>query len=169
MQLRGKHILYVENLDKYFLSHRLLLASAMRSQGCRVTIMASESAAGTQIREKGFEFVPLPILNKSTNLWRELRTLIFIGRTYMRLWPDIIHQFNAKPVIYGTLVARLLTRARWVNTITGLGYVFTDEDRNVLLRHFIKSLYRFTLFGKRGHTTFQNNDDLRLFCRSAPC
>lgn len=83
---------------------------------------------------------------------------------YRRLRPDLVHQFTIKPVLYGSLVTRLLG---WdtpvVNTISGLGYAFSSNKRASVIRPLVKRLYRLALRRTRSHTIFQNPDDLEAF------
>jgi glycosyltransferase involved in cell wall biosynthesis len=70
-----------------------------------------------------------------------------------------VHHFTIKPVIYGSLAARLAKVPAIVNTITGLGYSF---DKGGWLQRLVELLYRIALKG-RIRTIFQNNDNQQLF------
>jgi glycosyltransferase involved in cell wall biosynthesis len=83
---------------------------------------------------------------------------------YCHAKPDVVHHFTIKPVIYGSIAARLAGVPRIVNTVTGLGYVFMAH--RPWLRHLAEWQYRVAL--ACAHVTFfQNRDDLELFhmCR----
>ena len=43
----------------------------------------------------------------------ELRTLFSLARLYRRLRPSLVHHVTIKPVLYGSLAARLTGRRRW--------------------------------------------------------
>ena len=84
-----------------------------------------------------------------------------MARFYAREKPAIVHHFTIKPVIYGTLAARIFRVPRIVNQVPGLGYVFS---RGGHLQHIVEKMYRFA-FSARTHVIFQNPDDLNHFIR----
>lgn len=84
-----------------------------------------------------------------------------------RLRPDVTLGYFVKPVIFGTLAARLAGVPRRVAMIEGLGYVFTSSVgpeplKRKLLRGLVSWLYRFAL--ARAHkVVFLNQDDINEF------
>nr|BBJ04617.1 glycosyl transferase family 1 [Marinobacter nauticus] len=73
-----------------------------------------------------------------------------LKRQLKRLGPDVVLTYFAKPVIFGTIAARLAGIRRVVGMLEGLGYVFTDDPageslKDRLLRHVQVSLYRLSL------------------------
>ncbi len=83
---------------------------------------------------------------------------------YRRERPDIVHHFTIKPVIYGSIAARLAGVPRIVNTVTGLGYVFSDRAQ-AWLRSMVELQYRVALACAH-FTCFENDDDRTLFLQS---
>lgn len=159
-------VLIVVNQDWFFLSHRLTLAQALRAAGAEVVVVAGDSGKASAIRAQGFEFVPMPIARKGLNPFGELQTLRFLRRTYARLKPDLVHHVTIKPVLYGSIAARLVGGIAVVNAISGLGYVFSSGDlRARVLRPLLRTLYRLALRQPRSRTVFQNPDDLNDFVR----
>ena len=71
-----------------------------------------------------------------------------------------MNHFTPKGVIYGSLAAKLAGVKRVFNTITGLGYVFSDEA-NKLIQTIVMLLYPIALANT--YTIFQNPDDQKLF------
>ena len=77
--------------------------------------------------------------------------------------PDIILSYTIKPVIYGSIAARLASTPSTNALITGLGYTFMNSSlRQRSLNFFIRGLYRFALHRTKT-VFFQNPDDLELF------
>jgi glycosyltransferase involved in cell wall biosynthesis len=90
--------------------------------------------------------------------------LLEVASLYLREKPDIVHQVSAKPILYGTLAARLCGTPAVVNALTGLGYVFVTETLKArLLRAGICAAYRLTLSKEGSRLLFQNADDLEMF------
>lgn len=156
-------LLMVVNVDWFFLSHRLPIAVAAKEAGYRVTVAAADTGRGEDVRRHGLDFVPLPIQRSGTSVPAEVRVVLALARLYRRVKPDLIHHVTVKPVLYGTLVALFVPRARVVNAVSGLGY--TVETGTGWGRRLVLGAYR-TLFRRRGtRVILQNSDHVALFER----
>jgi len=116
-----------------------------------------------RIDDLGVPFTALPIQMKGMNPFSDFRLLLFFWRWYRREKPDMVHHFTIKPVIYGSIAARLAGVPRIINTITGLGFVFTKR-KGSFLGFLVERLYRASL-GCAHHVFFQNSDDQQLFLK----
>lgn len=154
-------ILYVVNVDWFFLSHRLPLARAARARGADVYVAAADTGHAKRIRDEGFTFIPLPMSRKGTHPWEQARSVLFLLRLYRRLQPSLIHHVTIKPVLYGSVAARLAGTSAVVNAISGLGYVFSSDRGGGPLRALAEGVYRVAL--RRGRTIFQNPEDRAQF------
>lgn len=115
----------------------------------------------SKIEALGVPFVPLPVDRKGINPCADVKLFWALYRWYRRERPDVVHHFTIKPVIYGSLAARLARVPRIVNTVTGLGFVFTGE-KITWLRRLVEGLYRLSLACAH-FTFFLNRDDLGTF------
>ena len=114
-----------------------------------------------KVEALGIPFVPLPVDKRGVNPRSDLKLLWALIQFYRRERPDSVHHFTIKPVIYGSLAAKLCGVPRIVNTVTGLGYVFTGNRSSLLLR-VVRLQYRCAL--ACAHTVFfQNKEDLAAF------
>ncbi|HLK58418.1 MAG TPA: glycosyltransferase family 4 protein [Chthonomonadaceae bacterium] len=138
--------------------------NALRDNGD--TVIAAGAADGyvSKLEAMGIPFVNLPIPYKSINPLADLRLLAAFYRFYRRERPDVVHHFTIKPVIYGSIAARLAGVPQIINTVTGLGFVFTDQAKP-WLRRLVETQYRIALSGAH-FTFFQNEDDRSLFVQS---
>jgi len=96
------------------------------------------------------------------NPFADLRFFLCVRRVIRAVAPTLVHNVTVKPVLYGTLAARLAGVQGIVNAISGLGYAFSDKSRWVLAA-VLRQAYRFALHGARVHVIFQNDDDAREF------
>lgn len=158
-------LLFVVNVDWFFLSHRLPIAVAARNAGLRVMVAAADTGRSSDIRAAGIDFVPLPFSRSGAGLLYELRSVALLYKLYKRLRPDLIHHVTIKPVIYGSIAARMLSSIPVVNAISGLGYVFSQREQARQLRHIALRLYRFALRHPHSKVIFQNPDDIQVFRR----
>lgn len=154
-------LLYFVTEDWYFCSHRLNLARAAREAGYEVTVVTRVKDHGDIIRRAGIELVPFEISRRSMNVLQELRTLIRLTALYRKISPDIVHHVAMKPVLYGTIAARLAGIPHVVNAMAGMGWLFTStRSRASLIKPFVRLAFRILL----SSTSFivQNPDDAAL-------
>ncbi|MEN0052963.1 MAG: glycosyltransferase family 4 protein [Mucilaginibacter sp.] len=89
--------------------------------------------------------------------------LKFIGQLYKlikKVRPDVFFPYTFKPVIYGTLLAKLCKVKKITPMLTGLGYNFTQEGKTGLLSYITRRLLKFSLGkNRRLKIIFQNKDD----------
>jgi glycosyltransferase involved in cell wall biosynthesis len=69
-----------------------------------------------------------------------------------------------KPVLYGSLAAKLVSGVEVVNSVTGLGYLFM-ENRPLIkaLRTLLMPAFRWALSGNRVHQVFEHEGDREYF------
>ncbi|MEO8607725.1 MAG: glycosyltransferase family 4 protein [Chloroflexota bacterium] len=162
-------LLYLVNIPRFFVTHRLPLARAARDAGYDVHV-ATASGDETNIdiiRAEGFPFHPLPLSQHGMNPLQELRTLAAIIRLYRDLRPDLVHMVTIKAVIYGGIGARLARIPALVYAITGLGYLYSESGLKVTLaRTGANMAFRLALGHPNAKLIFQNPDDRALFVQN---
>lgn len=157
MKKEGKMLLIVVNVDWLFLLHRLEIAKAASMQGWNVIVAAKDTGKGEEIIKQGFQFVNLNISRSGTSLIKEFSTISNMFSLYRKLQPDVVYQATMKPVIYGTLVSKFL-RIATLNSISGLGYNFTNERKSKVQKIMIKMMcYGFNK--KNNSLIFENEED----------
>jgi glycosyltransferase involved in cell wall biosynthesis len=159
-----KIILAVNTLGS-FLSHRRGLYLKLReTNDVRVILPDSEDHHAAQKEISSHCLLSLPMTRKGINPLAELRAILGYFKLYRKHRPDLVHHFTIKPVIYGTLAARLAGVPIIVNSITGLGYVFTSQTLKArVLGLLVKNLYRLCFASSRVRIIFQNTDDRDFF------
>ncbi len=163
-------LLYVVNIPRFFVSHRLPLALAARAEGFDVQVAASDAdpEAAERIAAAGLPFHPLPLSQHGLNPLRELRTVIALQRLYTRLKPDLLHHVSIKPVIYGGIAAKLSRRRLIIQAMSGLGYLHVSQQwRARLLEKLSRPAFKFALSGAGTVMIFQNPDDRQVFVNRA--
>jgi len=151
-------ILFVANVDWFFISHRLVIAVEAKKNGFDVIVAAKDTGRSQEIIDKGIQFINLSFSRSGTNLIREFITLIKVFKIYYILRPDIVHHITLKPVIYGSLIAKVLKIKGVVNAISGLGYNFT-EGRKSLVQKVMLLIMKFGFNRKNVVIIFQNEND----------
>jgi glycosyltransferase involved in cell wall biosynthesis len=161
-------ILYLVTEDWYFWSHRLPIARASRDRGFEVVVATRVQSHGERIAAEGFRVVPLQWRRRSLHPWNEARALFELLGVYRRERADIVHHIALKPAVYGSLAARLTGSRAVVNTVAGMGYVFTSRELKArLLGPPLKAAFRFLFNRPNVRVIIQNPDDgkaLADFC-----
>lgn len=154
-------LLFFVTEDWYFCSHRLPLGIGARAAGFDVAVATRVNRHADAIRDAGLRLIPLELSRGGRNPLAEWRTVLAIARVLRQERPDILHNVALKPVLYGSLAARLTGQAGVVNALAGLGHIFADERRAGRLRQLVKLAFRW-LLRDHGQVIVQNPDDLRL-------
>jgi glycosyltransferase involved in cell wall biosynthesis len=161
-------LLFVVNVDWFFLSHRLPVALAARDAGFEVHVATGLSGPAETIESHGFVLHPLHIDRRDTGLRNAWVLWLDLVRIFRRVQPDVVHLVTIKPVLLGGLAARVTRVPRVIAAISGLGFIFTARGPLAKIRSALVSrLYRLALARPGVRVIFQNGDDQALLQRHA--
>jgi glycosyltransferase involved in cell wall biosynthesis len=162
-----RKLLFLVAEDWFFCSHFIERAQAASEAGYEVLVLTRVREHGAQISAAGLRLVPLSIERGSVNPLSALRTLGQIVAVYRAERPDLVHHVALKPILLGTLAARLAGVHRIVNAVVGLGYVFTSQQGLARALRPVLNLALKLLLNPRGsRVVFENADDLGAMVRS---
>lgn len=161
-------LLFLVTEDWYFCSHRLPVARAARDAGFEVLVATRVEGHGAEIEREGFRLIPLrKMQRRGKNPFGEFSAVLEIAGIYRRERPDLVHHVALKPVIYGSIAARIARVPAVVNAMAGLGYVFSSGDsRARWLRFFVRNVFRLLLNRVGSVVLLQNPDDRRALVES---
>lgn len=162
--------LLIASFPDSLLHFRGPLLDALLARGLSVHVAAPDLPAGSTMRHrletKGLQVHDIPLRRTGMNPLADLRSLLNLWRLMRRIRPSHVLSYTIKPVIYGSLAARLARVPRRFALITGLGYAFQGQedssDGRGLLRSLVQRLYTVALRGTH-KVFFQNPDDQALF------
>ena len=159
-------ILVLGSYAPSLVSFRGQLIRDMIAAGHEVVACAPEDAPEVADTLKGYgaTYRPVKISRTATNPLNDFFDLISLWRLLRSVGADLLFAYTIKPVIYGTIAARLAGVPAVFAMITGAGYVFTEGGgwKRRLLRPLVTGLYRTSLARTRG-VFFHNEDDLAEF------
>jgi len=161
-------VLFFVTEDWYLCSHRLPLVAAAVERGLQAVVVTRVRDHGAPIEATGARLIPLEMSRRSRDLGREVDVLRRLVGIYRSVRPDLCHHVAMKPVLYGSLAARLAGVPAVVNALGGLGHLFISRrpaDR--VLRQSIKLGFRALLGRGGGRMIVQNRDDRELLRRHA--
>lgn len=159
-------LLYVVNVAWFFRLHRIHLAFAARSAGFTVHVATAPDFAEDveQIGEQGLLFHALKLRRGQWSVLEQCGLTASLYKLYREIRPDIVHHVTIKPVLCGTLAARLAGVPAVINSMSGLGFVFTATDKWAALRRLTVKLSYKLLFARSAiRVIFENSDDLNMF------
>ncbi len=161
-----ERLLFLVNVDWFFISHRLPIAQAALKQGYEVHIATRITDKKATLESQGLIVHDLPIARGKSGLIKEIATLIQLVRILRDVRPSILHTVTIKPVLYGGIAARFAGVKCVVVAISGLGYLFTTHKPSIRLkRKLIGWLYRSALKQQYIKVIFQNHDDKKILTK----
>lgn len=118
-----------------------------------------------QLRGLGYSVNEIPMQRTGTNPLSDMKTLWAVYNCIRKIKPDYVLSYTIKPVIYGTLAAKLAKVPHRFALITGLGYAFQNVEQGSnrsFFQKLVHGLYQYALFHSH-KVFFQNPDDQQLF------
>lgn len=158
-------IIFTNTEDVAFLNQRLNLALAAQKAGFEVVVASNKSDLHADILGYGFKYVDTGNKREDKNIFSQISSIYRLYKIFSNEKPDIVHNISIKPVIYGSIAARLSGVPKIVNLVNGLGYVFIEHKsiRRFFIKVLVMAIYRFALASSRISVIFQNPDDRDYF------
>jgi len=154
-------ILLTANTAWYLYNFRANLIRALIGGGNSVVVLAPEDRFSRKLQDIGAQVFNIEIDQRGASPFADFSTLIKYLRLLRGLSPDVVVSFTVKPVIYGSVAARVLGFPH-INTITGLGSAFIFQAG---MRHLVSVMYRYSLKKSRV-VFFQNKTDMMHFVKA---
>jgi glycosyltransferase involved in cell wall biosynthesis len=153
-------VLLVANTDWYLYNFRLSLARHLRDEGFDLAFVTAPGKFAPLIERQGFRWISWSVGRKTIAPWKEAGAMRALARIYRREQPDLLHHHTMKPIAYGTLAARRLGLPAVVNSVAGLGFVFSGT---ALLAHLLRPVLKGLLKRAAAHPNcswiFENEAD----------
>ena len=134
------------------------LLQALVDRKISVLVLAPEDEFSEDIVALGCRYQPISISNEGSNPARDLKLCWGLRQLYAAESPDLVIHYTIKPVIYGSIAAKL-AGVPSLSVVTGLGYAFLHNN---LVTKIARSMYRVALMHPK-EVWFINDDDQREF------
>ncbi len=158
-----KKILFVINVDWFFISHRLPLSLEALKKGYEVHIACGITDKKGYLESLGLTVHPINISRSGMGIKNEIKSFLEIYKLLKKVSPDIVHFVTIKPVLYGGIVSRFLGHFRKVFAISGLGFVFVAQSiKAKMVRTIVRIMYKIALGGDNSHVIVQNPEDKKV-------
>ncbi|WP_445157947.1 glycosyltransferase family 4 protein [Halomonas sp. E14] len=156
-------VLIIAGNARSLMANRGDLIREMLAQGLEVGAAVPTADYLPDVEALGIAIYPIDMGRTGVNPMHDLRTLHELYKLIRKIRPSVVFSYTSKPVIYGSLAAKMAGVPRIYSMITGLGHLFTtDTPRTRRLRRVLSMLYRAGL-SCNDRVFFQNPDDLKEF------
>ena len=159
-----KKLLFIVNVDWFFISHRLPIALQARDAGYDVHLLCAVTYHADYLESLGLTVHPFHFSRSGKNIVQELSLCVSLYRQIKSIKPDLLHSVTVKPVLYGGIIARIARVPAVVSAISGLGFLFVERKgvKAKLLRDAALFLYRFAMSHPNQRVIFQNPTDMNV-------
>ncbi|WP_186474877.1 glycosyltransferase family 4 protein [Psychrobacter sp. KCTC 72983] len=162
--------LLIASYPASILKFRGALVKALQDKGFEIHITAPEfdvySEERNNLIELGYIVHDIPMQRTGTNPLNDAKTVSALYLLMKEIKPSHVMGYTIKPVIYGSLAAKLARVPHRFALITGLGYAFQGADeqdyKKSNLQKIMHKLYSIALASTH-KMFFQNPDDEALF------
>ena len=135
------------------------------SCGYQVVVTGPNRDNVEKIEELGARFVEIPMNKNGVNPVHDIKYRLALKKLFKKEKPDVTLGYTSKPVIYGSIAARLAKVPHIAAMVTGAGYAFTDKSVKAKAIKFIMSCLYKTAFLCAKIVIFQNGDDKEQFIK----
>ncbi len=154
-------IVYVVNVDWFFLSHRLPLALAAIDKGFDVYLLCRNTGRFQELIDLGIKPIDIKFARSGFKVIDELKIVFKLIKLFRELNPIIIHSITLKVCLIVSICIKFNPKVKLVNAISGLGHIFTSGSKYI--RIIIAFVIKFMFKGDNLRFIFQNSDDHDYF------
>ena len=141
------------------------MARAARSVGKSVTVICQSTGKIRDLKRAGFEVIDLPAGKKFSNIFASVSVILRLANIYKKARPDVVYHSSVQMSFIGAMASLLIGNVLHINSITGVGYLFSSDNLKArLLRCALTPVMRFLWVRNNAVMLFQNPDDRSLFC-----
>ncbi len=116
-----------------------------------------------KLQQMGVQFKQVNLYVTSMNPFADILSLISLYKLFFKIKPDILFSYTIKPVIYGSIAARMAKIPKIYSLITGLGFSSGSKTFKQKAASFISKILYSIALKYNSCIFFQNNDDKSMF------
>jgi glycosyltransferase involved in cell wall biosynthesis len=153
-------ILFLVASDWYFYCHRLALARRVAAAGYDVHVATPPGRYCGAIEAAGLRHHPIQMVRQGRNPFQDVVTVKCLVDLYRRHEPMLVHHVALKPIVYGSIAAKITKVPAIVNAMPGMGFIFlSDQFVSRLIRPGIMAAFRLLVNAPNSRVILQNLDD----------
>ncbi len=158
-------IILIGTVASSFYGFRADLIKALIELNHKVYAFTSEYEEDDLSKIKALGAMPIPykLSRGGLNPLSDINTIASLTKKIKSIQPDIVFSYFSKPVIYGTLAAKLAKVPKVIGMLEGLGYTFTEQPNQVSIKTQVIKKAQILLYKKAlpqlDKVIFLNPDD----------
>tara|TARA_B110000027_G_C16119487_1_gene302017 strand:- start:2640 stop:3746 length:1107 start_codon:yes stop_codon:yes gene_type:complete len=153
-----KKIIIFVNDYNYFISHKY---DALKELDNKKYLFEIFSPHKINYKKSNFYFKPYFIDPLSKNLLKEFYTFFQMFFIILKNKDKIFHYFTIKPILYGSIISKILCINKNLFIFSGLGNILLNPV-NSFYKNFIIFLLKISLNSKKHKFIFQNKNDYKF-------
>lgn len=165
-----KSILFLINLDTFFVSHRLDIGKKLLDLGYEVHVACKFIKYEKKLLNLGFKIHKINFKRKSFDLINFIGSIISILIILLKIKPQILHIVSIRSIVLGGLASLFTSVNSIVFSITGIGSIYIQSSFSSKIRFYIVNFLLKIIFKNTNSKKvfiFQNKDDLKFFKKLA--
>jgi len=127
LEQENRRVLFVSNTAFSLYNFRQGAMQALLDAGYQVIALAPHDSYADKLERMGVRYLDLRMSARGTNPFAEILLFFRLVRLFRQLRPMAVFNYTIKPVVYGSLAARL-AGVPSVAVVTGLGYAFLHRN-----------------------------------------
>ena len=158
-------IVIIGTIASSLYSFRKSFIKTLVKEGYIVYAFTSDFSEGELLKIGRLGAIPIvyELSRGGTNPLADARATYTLSKKIKEINPDLVFSYFSKPVIFGTLAARLAKVPRIIGMLEGLGYAFTEQPKGMnnkakLVKNIQVLLYKIAL-PQLDNIIFLNPDD----------
>ncbi len=158
-------IILSANTTWYLYNFRLPLIRELLKHNHQVFALSPLDKYSINLKKLNVHHIDMKIKRSGINPLEDILLLVRFIQIYKKYQPDIVQHFTVKPVIYGTIAAKIAGIKYIFNMIPGMGYVFTETGfKKRIVQLITRFMYKYALKFSN-HIFFQNTEDYNYFLK----
>lgn len=157
-------IFVLAGFSKSLVNFRKELLVRMVTNGHDVIAVGPENGYEEELKSIGIKFVQLKFERLAINPFKDIKFIFDLFKLMYREKPDVYFGYTIKPVIYGSIAARMAGIKNRFSMVTGLGSIFLADNNIDFIKFIVKMMYKMGFACNKG-VIFQNPDDIKDFVR----
>lgn len=155
-----RRLVYIVNVDWFFISHRLPLALHALQNEWDVYLLTKITDRQKELENYGIKVFDVPFGRTSVNPVEEVKCVNRLRKLLKEIKPDVVHNVTWKGCLWGSIAAKMTDNQHVVNALSGLGSVFISKG---LVNRVMGYLAKIAFKNDYASFIFQNPDDVKWF------
>ncbi len=155
-----KIIVLIANSSWYLNNFRKELILELQKKGFKLLVICPKDEYSVALKNLGCDLILWNLSRRSLNIFKEINSIMDLIKILINIKPLLIHTFTLKASIYGTIASAITKKRIIVNSFTGLGTLFLENNLRIrFIRFFLLPIIKILFRKKSSKLILQNHTD----------